>query len=70
MYLEKREKKKNNKFSKKKRVKNKEAPIKCLKKLWQNCAKKIAKLIALTSNLVQQDSSKLKKTKKFLQKSL
>ena len=42
MYLEKREKKKkNNKFSKKKRVKNKEAPIKCLKKLWQNCAKKL-----------------------------
>ena len=67
MYLKNREK---NILVKIKGVKNKEAPIKCLKKLWQNCAKKIAKLIALTSNLVQQDSSKLKKTKKFLQKSL
>ena len=40
------------------------------KKTVAELRKKIAKLIALTSNLVQQDSSKLKKTKKFLQKSL
>ena len=39
------------------------------KKTVAELRKKIAKLIALTSNLVQ-DSSKLKKTKKFLQKSL
>ena len=37
MYLKNREK---NILVKIKGVKNKEAPIKCLKKLWQNCAKK------------------------------
>ena len=36
MYLKNREKKNLIKI---KRVKNKEAPIKCLKKLWQNCAR-------------------------------
>ena len=36
MYLKNREK---NILVKIKGVKNKEAPIKCLKKLWQNCAR-------------------------------